>query len=121
MKKPKPPDKDPKDQDPEIEYMIADKMPTWMRHYLANEGISREFAISDLTRKQRNAFDLACHFEKMRKQGLFEIEFNPKINQDPIITATEKFKKQMYGAKTNKPLSKSIKEFKILLDIIDLL
>ena len=120
MKKPKPADKDPQDQDREIEYVITDKMPVWMRHYLANEGISREFAISDLTREQRNAFDLACHFEEMRKHGLFEIEFNPKIHQDPIITATEKFK-QMYGAKTNEPLSKSIKEFKILLDIIDLL
>ena len=71
-------------------------------------------------KKQRNAVDLACHFEEMSKHGLFEIAFNPRIHQDPIITATEKFK-QMHGVKTKESLSKSIQDFKILLDIIDLL
>lgn len=52
MKKPKPTDEDQQHHDGEIEYVITDKMPAWMRHYLANEGISREFAICDLTRNK---------------------------------------------------------------------
>lgn len=59
---------------------------------LALGGINRTFTIKNLTQKQREVVDCACELAEMQKEGMVEIIYDPKLDDQPIVSLTEKGK-----------------------------
>lgn len=79
-----------RNRDGDIEYTLTEEMPAWMSKTLALGGINRTFTIKSLTQKQRGVVDCACELADMQKEGIVEIIYEPKVNNQPIVSLTEK-------------------------------
>jgi len=77
----------------EDEYIISYKMPAWMRVYLAEMGIPREFKIKDLTNEQAEAINIAVEMEKLVRKGLVEVIYDPAKYPSPLFKLKRKSKK----------------------------
>jgi len=67
----------------EYEYVITSKMPAWMRAFLAEMGIEREFTIDELTDKQVNAILTAVALKELVEMGEVEVIYDPKYCPSP--------------------------------------
>jgi hypothetical protein len=71
------------------EYSITDRMPDWMRQFLASTGIDREFNLSKLSYDQWLAIELAERLCQLEKEGLIRVTFDPDISPEPQVELTD--------------------------------
>jgi hypothetical protein len=71
------------------EYLITDRMPAWVRQFLANTGIDREFNLSKLSQDQWLAIELAERLCQLEKEGLIRVTFDPDIHPEPQVELTD--------------------------------
>jgi hypothetical protein len=55
---------------------MTDKMPAWMRQFLAVGGFDWDFTINELALDQLDLFEFACHLADMQKADLIEIIYD---------------------------------------------
>lgn len=71
------------------EFLITDRMPAWMRQFLASTGIDREFNLSKLSQDQWLTIELAERLCQLEKEGLIRVTFDPDIHPEPQVELTD--------------------------------
>jgi len=69
----------------EYDYVITSKMSAWMRAYLAEMGIPREFTIDELTPEQKEAIVIALAIEELERKGKVEVIYDPEYCPSPRV------------------------------------
>ena len=73
-----------------VEYTLTDQVPEWMQKTFALGGIGRSFTLKNLTDEQKDLFEVACGVTDLQNEGLIEIKYDPKTEDEPILSLTEK-------------------------------
>ena len=70
-------------------YKITCRTPAWMREFLADHGLEGEFSLSNLSKEQWLAIDLAERLCQQEMNGLTHVTYNPDVNSKPQVELTE--------------------------------
>lgn len=62
---------------------VTDRMPEWMREFLADKGIQGEFSLSKLSKEQCLALDLAERLWQEEMKGLINVSYDPQRHLEP--------------------------------------
>jgi hypothetical protein len=68
---------------------VTDRMPEWMREFLADKGIEGEFNLSKLSKWQCLALDFAEGLCQQEMKGLITVTYDPQRHSEPQAELTE--------------------------------
>jgi hypothetical protein len=70
-------------------WRITDKMPAWMRQFLAVSGFNKEFTLRELTEDQMFELEMAERLGALEREGSIRVIFDHTKHREPLIEATE--------------------------------
>jgi len=68
------------------EYAFGDKMPAWMRTFLASKGVPPQFTVDELTDEQREALMFAYTVYELERKGLVKVVCDVPSNPRILLT-----------------------------------